>query len=251
MKKNNIINYYDNIYEEDKRLSNGCDNRHIVEREVKLSIYRKILSTYPKGSRILDISCGTGLYSIELANMGYDVFACDLCRKHIDILNKNTKSLNLNIKTDVCDAMSLPYCHNSFDLVLLAGAIYHLQPEEKVKAINEAINVCKVGGDILVDFLPQLHSLYQNVARYGDTEPELDDIFSYDSKKDMKSYLNDNVALEGFYSTDGITRLIEYKVNNMTKEQLDRYITFCFKNSINQEIVDMSEHAIMDIIKIK
>ena len=251
MKKNNIINYYDNIYEEDGRLSNGCDNRHIVEREVKLNIYRKILSTYPKGISILDISCGTGLYSIELSKMGYDVFACDLCSKHVDILNNNSKSLKLSIKADVCDARYLPYRHNSFDFVILAGAIYHLQPEEKVKAINEAISVCKVGGNILIDFLPKLHSLYQNVARYGETELELDDIFSYDSKTDMKTYLNNNVALEGFYSTDGITRLIEYKVNNMTKEQLDSYISFCVKNSTNQEIVDMSEHAIMDIIKIK
>ena len=249
MKINDIKDYYANIYDEDSRLTKGCDNRHLVEKSVKMHIYKDILKVNSKYIRILDISCGTGLYSIELAKLGYNVCACDLCKNHIDLLNEKAKKLNLNIKAYTCDARSLPFENNSFDLVLLAGAIYHLEPEDKVKAINEAIRVCRRQKHILIDFLPKLHATYQNIARYGDLLPEKDKIFSYDSRENMQSYVSYKAKLCDFFSTDGITRLISYKINDMTTEQFNKYIAFCIKESKNQEIVDMSEHAIMNIVK--
>lgn len=250
MKKNDIIKYYTNFYDEESRLANGCDNRHLVEKSVKMSCYKKILSNYSNDIRILDISCGTGLYSIELAKLGYEVYACDLCAKHIDLLNEKAKSFNLDITTCVCDARNLPFEDNSFDLVLLAGAIYHLEPKEKIKAIDEAIRVCRPRKHILIDFLPKLHANYQNVARFGELLPKIDNVFSYDSKKDMQTYISKcKVQLCNFFSTDSITRFISYKVNELTKEQMNKYISFSIQESTNQDIVDMSEHAIMNIMK--
>lgn len=251
MKENDIKNYYANIYNEENRLAEGCDNRHLVEKEIKMYLYKNILKLYPKGIRILDISCGTGRYSIELAKMGYDVYACDLCENHIILLNEKANKLNLKIKACVCDAKSLPFDSNMFDLVLLAGAIYHLPPNDKIQAINEAIRVCRKRKNILIDFLPKLHANYQSIARYGELLTEKDNIFSYDSKEDMKSYLkHQGVKLCNFFSTDGITRFISYKVNEMNKEQLNKYIAFCIKESTDESIVDMSEHAIMNIMKL-
>ena len=31
----NVVNYYTNVYNEENRLGNNCDNRHKVERIVK------------------------------------------------------------------------------------------------------------------------------------------------------------------------------------------------------------------------
>lgn len=248
MKKSDVKAYYEHIYDEDKRLSKGCDNRHFVEKVVKMKIYKNILADYPKNSRILDISCGTGLYSIELAKMGYNVYACDLCDKHINELNY--KSKNMNINTCVCDACKLPFEDNSFDLVLLAGAIYHLSKNNKIKAIKEAVRVCSTGNHIIIDFLPRLHAEYQSFARYGRSLQPDDNIFSYDSKKDMKSYLfGINAKINNFFSTDGITRLISYKINSLNKSQLNKYISFCMEQSKNEDMIDISEHALMDIIK--
>ena len=41
--ENRVVDYYNNNYDEEKRLSDGCDNRHLVEREVKKSIIEKYL----------------------------------------------------------------------------------------------------------------------------------------------------------------------------------------------------------------
>lgn len=251
MKTNDIVTYYNAVYNEDSRLSDGCDNRHLIERAVKMYHYKNILSSYAhKNLRIADISCGTGLYSIELAKLGCNVYACDLCSKHIDLLNEKVEKLNLNIQTFVCDARNLPFDSDSFDLVLLAGAVYHLPQKGKVEAIDEAVRVCRSNGYILIDFLPKLHAEYQSIARYGELLHTPDPVFSYDSKDSMKSYLDLNaVNLRRFVSTDGITRFIRDGVNHLTKEQLNRYIAFCIKNSTNEDLVDLSEHAIMDIIK--
>lgn len=251
MKNNKIIDFYSNSYEEDKRLGESCDNRHKVEKTIKWFYYKNVLKQYPKGIKILDVSCGTGLYSLKLAKLGYDVTACDLCPKHIALLNEKAKKKNLDIKTYVCDARELPFEENTFDLVLLAGAIYHLPMQYKVKAIMESIRVCKIGCNILIDFLPKIHYIYQNIARYGTIHTnQEEDIFYYDSKMDMLNYVFGlNVIDYNFCCTDGITRLLGDKINTMNKHELDDYINFYKDICMNRDFVDLSEHAIMGIKK--
>lgn len=250
MKKNDIKNYYANVYDEEHRLADGCDNRHLVERIVKMYHYKGIVKKLFKGARILDISCGTGLYSIEFAKLGFRVYACDLCENHISKLKKKAKKLNLNIYACVCDACKLPFKDDYFDLVLLAGAVYHLPKDGKVKAIEEAVRVCRPQKHIMIDYLPRMHAEYQNIARYGELISKEDEIFSYDNTSDMLKYLeNMGVGMNDCFSTDGITRLISDKVNIMSKEQFNRYVSFCIKQSFDYDIVDMGEHAIIDIIK--
>ena len=102
----------------------------------------------------------------------------------------------------------------------------------------------------MIDYLPRMHAEYQNVARYGELISRQDDIFSYDNTSDMLKYLaNMDVGINDCFSTDGITRLISNKVNSMSKEQFNRYVSFCIKQSFDYDIVDMGEHAIIDIIK--
>ena len=252
MKKNDIKNYYANVYDEEHRLADGCDNRHLVERIVKMYHYKGIVKKLFKGARILDISCGTGLYSIEFAKLGFRVYACDLCENHISKLKEKAKKLNLNIYACVCDACKLPFKDDYFDLVLLAGAVYHLPKDGKVKAIEEAVRVCRPQKHIMIDYLPRMHAEYQNIARFGELLPKQDKIFSYDCSGYMCRYVSRlNVSITDFFSTDGITRLISDKVNSMSKEQFNKYVSFCIKQSMIPYIADMGEHAIMDIIKNK
>ena len=250
MKKNDIKNYYANVYDEEHRLAGGCDTRHLVERIVKMYHYKGIVKKLFKGARILDISCGTGLYSIEFAKLGFRVYACDLCENHISKLKEKAKKLNLNIYACVCDACKLPFKDDYFDLVLLAGAVYHLPKDGKVKAIEEAVRVCRHQKHIMIDYLPRMHAEYQNIARYGELISKEDEIFSYDNTSDMLKYIeNIGVGMNDCFSTDGITRLISDRVNSMSKEQFNRYVSFCIKQSFDYDIVDMGEHAIIDIIK--
>ena len=56
----------------------------------------------PKGS-VLDIGCGTGIYSCAFAKLGFDVKGIDLSDNSIKIAKKSAKSLNLKIKFESVD----------------------------------------------------------------------------------------------------------------------------------------------------
>ncbi len=135
-----IINHYNN-YSEDERLSK--DYQH--QTEYFLTKYW-IETNLKEGMKILEIGAGTGAYSIELANNGYEVEAVELVPKNLAILKSKIKT-NMKINAVLGNALDLSmYEDNSFDIVLCLGPLYHLNEEERKLAIKEAIRVAKKGG---------------------------------------------------------------------------------------------------------
>ena len=83
MNEKNIIDYY-NKFNENKRLT----RRHgIVEYTTSMKYILKYLKKI-KNPKIIDIGAGTGKYSIELANMGYDVTAIELVKHNLMTLKE-------------------------------------------------------------------------------------------------------------------------------------------------------------------
>ncbi len=252
--ENRVVDYYINDYDEEKRLSEGCDNRHTVEREVKKSIIEKYL---PEKGSILDIGAGTGLYSVHFAQKGYKVSACDIVPKHVDIIKEKSEKLNLNIDARIADALNVPYEDESYDLVLLSGPIYHLKSvEEKTKAISEAVRCCKKNGIVVVDFLSQIQGFINRAildeeyfAKLSDAE--IDDIkcedvvFSFDRTKNIGDIFN-KLGLKDtkYYGTDSITRFIKKDINWFGPKALDNWIKFILKISDDPEVIGLSEHCL-------
>lgn len=255
----NVNEYYNKVYDEDKRLDNDCDNRHKVEREVKKRIISNLLKDK---SRILEIGAGTGVYCVEFAKKGHIVSACDLVQKHVDIINEKSKSNNLNIDAKCADALDLPYDNESFDIVLLSGPLYHLHKvEDKIKAIKEALRCLKKGGYIVVDYLSDIHGYIQHVLLSKEflleKDPndfydnlEIDEIFSYDNKNKIEKILTElEVKQIKFYSTDSITRFIKEDINKLDEKKFDKWLSFINKISDNENIIDLSEHCLAIGIK--
>lgn len=253
--ENKVIDYYINEYDEEQRLAEGCDNRHIVEREVK----KKIIEEYlPESGSILDIGAGTGLYSIYFAKKGYKVSACDIVPKHVEMIKEKSKRMGLNIDACEADALNVPYEDNKFDVVLLSGPIYHLKTKsEKNKAIEEASRCCKKGGIVVVDFLSQIHGFIIRAIQNEEYIKSLSDIdinnircddpiFSYDRKDNIKSLLKENGFADiKIYGTDSITRFLKKDINWFGKEALDNWIKFIYRISSEEEVVGLSEHCIV------
>ena len=114
---------------------------------------KKIISRYlvADGMEIADIGGGTGPYSFWLAEQGHNVHLLDLTQKHIDIAVQKGKDTNNELASYTCgDARDLPYKNESIDIVLLMGALYHLQSQEsRSKCLAEAHRVLKRGGQII------------------------------------------------------------------------------------------------------
>ena len=86
MNEKELIEYY-NKFNEDKRLT----RRHgKVEFIVTLKYIHDYLNKM-NNPKIIDIGAGTGKYSIELSNQGYDVTAIELVKHNLSYIKKYDK----------------------------------------------------------------------------------------------------------------------------------------------------------------
>ncbi len=108
------------------------------------------LAEQKSGETVLDIGCGTGNYSIELASMRLEVVGIDSSVNMLKIARDKAKRRRLDIKFILANAESLPFNDGQFDIVLLVTTFEFLDPE---KAIFEMKRVLKKDGRIVVGVL--------------------------------------------------------------------------------------------------
>jgi len=145
--ENYIIEFY-NRTNEDERF-----NSKAIKVEF-LTTMKYIHTNLKRKMKILEIGAGTGAYSIPLAKEGYDVTAIELVEKKLNILKDKSQNLS-NLHAFQGNALNLSNFENhSFDMVLVLGPMYHLfTKNEQIKAILEAIRVCKKGGFLMFAYL--------------------------------------------------------------------------------------------------
>lgn len=103
---------------------------------------------------ILDLCCGQGRHSLELARRGYlNVHGLDRSRYLIRRARSLATSEGLNVRFREGDARKLPYPPDSFDVVLILGNSfgYFENPSEDIMVLKEVFRVLKPSGRILMD----------------------------------------------------------------------------------------------------
>lgn len=103
-----------------------------------LKYTRKAFAILPKlkNPRILDIGCGNGIPSIELAKLcNGEIIGIDIDQSALDEVNKKAKELGLNdrIKTINCSMFDLNFPDDCFDIVWAEGAIAPIGFERGLK----------------------------------------------------------------------------------------------------------------------
>jgi len=103
-------------------------------------------------SRILDVGCGAGVMTREVANRGYEVFGMDYSHNMIRRA-KAICSVDMKFKTNFLegDIESLPFKDSVFDTVLCLGVVTYLKSEGK--ALHEISRVLKPGGILILSIL--------------------------------------------------------------------------------------------------
>ncbi|AXV37869.1 MAG: hypothetical protein CIT01_06510 [Methanobacterium sp. BRmetb2] len=99
-----------------------------VFRENLLKYTRKAFLSLPKieNPKILDIGCGTGVPTLELARLcKCDITAIDIDENSLRYLEQKIKDLNLTkkIKTMNCSLFEIELPENSFDIIWAEGSI--------------------------------------------------------------------------------------------------------------------------------
>jgi 2-polyprenyl-3-methyl-5-hydroxy-6-metoxy-1,4-benzoquinol methylase len=120
---------------------------------------------YDKTKRILDIGCGTGRHSIELAKRGYIVTGVDLSESQLQCAREKASKAGVRIQFERHDARDLKFNHE-FDvaLILCEGGFPLMETDEMNFAIlSGAARALKSGGTFIVTtlnaFYPLTHSL--------------------------------------------------------------------------------------------
>jgi len=127
------------------------EDMQITSKEVDL--FTEILGV-EKNMVILDLACGQGRHSLELARRGYRNLN-GLDRSHFLIRKaKNistAEQLNVNFKEG--DARKLPYPTDTFDVVMILGNSfgYFESTEDDIKILKEVFRVLKPFGKFLID----------------------------------------------------------------------------------------------------
>lgn len=101
-----------------------------------------------KGGRLLDYCCGEGEYSLLAARHGVETVGIDISDVSIDICRKRLQDAGLAERTSfqVMDAEKLAFPDRSFNSILCAGVLHHLDLD---RAYQELSRVVTQDGEVM------------------------------------------------------------------------------------------------------
>jgi ubiquinone/menaquinone biosynthesis C-methylase UbiE len=99
------------------------------------------------GLRLLDVGCGNGAATIELAEkLGLDAVGVDIDPSQIDAAATTANGLS-SVHFRTADAIRLPFADGEFDLVYSSKTTHHIP--EWSRALSEMVRVLKPGGRLV------------------------------------------------------------------------------------------------------
>jgi ubiquinone/menaquinone biosynthesis C-methylase UbiE len=110
-----------------------------------------ILGKLKAGDEVLDMGCGTGRFTVPMAEKVRKVTGLDLCPAMIEKAREKTMQRGLDVEFREGDMTSLPFADNSFDVVTSMVALMHIPLEQRQNAFSEAARVLKPGGKMIIN----------------------------------------------------------------------------------------------------
>lgn len=140
---------------------------------------------------LLDIACGTGGYSIELAKLGYKVTAVDLDEKMVEELRNKAEDLNIDIHAIQENMLDIyKKINNKFDLAFCIGnSLVHLDGEREIEIfLKEMKGMLNENGSLIIQIINYDRVLENKVTflptiKNDDRGLEFSRIYGYDNQK--------------------------------------------------------------------
>jgi 2-polyprenyl-3-methyl-5-hydroxy-6-metoxy-1,4-benzoquinol methylase len=179
MKGHHMKQWYEELFEnygmkyDNESFAQGtigeCD---FIEKEIE----------YNKAARILDIGCGTGRHSIELAKRGYTVVGIDLSESLLKRAKEKASERKLQIVFQKHDARNLPFLHE-FNLIIMIceGAFPLMETDEmNFQILQNAGNALLPRGKLIFTTLNGLFPLFHSVKDFHNSKTKEGNV-KYDS----------------------------------------------------------------------
>ncbi|OAN18796.1 malonyl-[acyl-carrier protein] O-methyltransferase BioC [Photobacterium jeanii] len=148
------------------RAAKRYDQSAEFQRIVGHRLMEKLPPMVSVGTRLLDLGCGTGYFSEQLAAKGYQVCAADLSEQ---MLAQAAQRCGDKVSYQQADAEALPFADNSFDVAFSTLALQWCQ--DLSVPLAELRRVVKPGGYVLFttlveNSLKELSYAWQQVDQY-------------------------------------------------------------------------------------
>lgn len=246
-----------------------CEEKRLIRKygQVEYRTSMKYIHEYLQefdAPKILDVGAGTGRYSVQLANEGYDVTAIELVKNNLGIL----KAKKSSVKAYQGTALDLSrFKDDSFDVTLVFGPMYHLYTQEdQVKALQEAHRVTKPNGVILVAYCMNEYSVLTYAFKEGHVleslkEGKLDetfhvrttpaDLYHYVRLEDIDA-INALVDVERIkiVAADGPANYMRQLIQEMDDDTFEAFMQYHLVTCERKELLGASGHT-LDILRKK
>jgi 2-polyprenyl-3-methyl-5-hydroxy-6-metoxy-1,4-benzoquinol methylase len=153
-----LFENYANTYEKEEFTKGTLQEVDFIENEI----------LNDRSKLILDVGCGTGRHSIELARRGYKVEGFDLSDAQLAKARENAKNANVKIKFFRQDARYFNF-NETYDvaLMLCEGSFPLMETDEMNFAILRNIFLSlKTGGKLIFTTLNGLFPLFHSVKDF-------------------------------------------------------------------------------------
>jgi len=126
-----------------------------------------VLSKIRSSDDILDMGCGTGRFTIPLAQVARKVTGLDVSAAMIAKAREKAEEAGLSIDFREADMENMPFLDNSFDTVICMLALMHIPIESRQRVFTEASRVLKPGGTMIVSVKNAIFERLSHIDRFA------------------------------------------------------------------------------------
>ena len=175
-----------------------------IDYKKRSEYFNSIINKYKKtdGAVLLDLACGTGSISVEMAKLGYDVIGIDNSVEMLCIASQKNYENNLAIQF-ICQDMRNIDLYSSVDITICAlGSINHLNSLKDVKSVFKKVSeFTELDGLFIFD----INTIYKHkyILANNTFTYETDDVYLVWENQFNEKNNNVKMNLEFFEYEDG------------------------------------------------
>jgi len=222
--------WWEEVFSEDfMRATHHLSNRHI-KREADFIDHSLGVA---QGAVVLDLACGTGEHSIELAARGYSVVGYDLSVYQLAIAGETAQERELKINFLQGDMREMAF-QEMFDGIFCWNTSFGYFEEEKNVAVAERIfQALRPGGMFLIDVVNRDHVMQHQPSQVwfqGDACVCMDDM--------SVDYITSRLRVKrSIIMDDGRTRECAYSIRLYTLHELGKLL-----HEVGFRVIEASGH---------
>ena len=149
-----------------------------------------------KSGRILDIGCGTGRHSIELAKRGYAMTGIDLSASLLEKARSKSREMDVIVDFILCDARKIPF-EKQFDaaIMICEGGFPLMETDEMNYEILAGISrALKNNAKFIFTTLNGLFPIYHSINDFCAENTEAGNATYHNNTFDLMTFRDHNIT---------------------------------------------------------